>query len=76
MIATIMAVTRIYVPEWLSVQSLPVSPLVRLFVGPRDWNWGPICREYPAGSDVASECKSLAIPSLTHIYNAYQNVSL
>ena len=36
MIAAIMAVTKMDTPELLSMQSLPVSPLAWLFVGPSD----------------------------------------
>ena len=36
MTAAITAVIRMDTPEWLSMQSLPVSLLARLSVGPRD----------------------------------------
>ena len=41
MTAVITPVTRMDSPEWLSMQSLPVALLARLFMGPRDyWRLG------------------------------------
>ena len=38
MIAVITAITRMDTLEWLSMQSLPVSPMTWLFVWPRDYS--------------------------------------